>query len=216
MSLDTILETVIMLILLADMALFSVSLLSTCITLAAVQGILLGVFALCAQRGELTIRIIAIALFSAAVKGVVFPWLLKRAVKQAGVRREIEPFVGFGLSLFLGVILLCVSLWLGSRITFKAVPLHPFAVPASFMTLFTGIFLIVARRKALLQCLGYIICENGIYIFGMAAVGEVPALIELGILLDAFVAVFVMGIVIYQINREFDHIDSDRLSSLKG
>ena len=50
----------------------------------------------------------------------------------------------------------------------------------------------------------------------MALVGEIPALVELGVLLDAFVAVFVMGIAIYHISREFDHIDVDQLDTLKG
>jgi hydrogenase-4 component E len=213
---NSALEIVVMLLLLADMALFGLSLLSTCITVVALQGMLLGFYALFAQGGPLTVRLVLIALFSAGLKGFVFPYLLKRAVKETGVRREIEPFVGYSLSVGVGVALLGASLWLGSKIALMAVPLHPFAVPASFMTLFTGLFLIIARKKALLQCLGYIVFENGIYMFGMAAVGEIPALIELGILLDAFVAVFVMGIVIYHINREFDHIDSDRLSSLKG
>ena len=58
--------------------------------------------------------------------------------------------------------------------------------------------------------------ENGIYTFGIFSVVEIPLLVELGILLDVFVAVFVMGIAIYHINREFDHLDADRLNVLKG
>ncbi len=58
--------------------------------------------------------------------------------------------------------------------------------------------------------------ENGIYAFGVALVGGVPLLVELGVLLDVFVAVFVMGIAIYHINREFDHIDADQLDRLRG
>ena len=58
--------------------------------------------------------------------------------------------------------------------------------------------------------------ENGIYAFGVALVGGVPVLVELGMLLDVFVAVFVMGIAVYQISREFDSIDADQLNHLKG
>jgi len=60
------------------------------------------------------------------------------------------------------------------------------------------------------------VLENGIYCFGLAVVSGMPLLLELGVLMDIFVAVFVMGIAIYHINREFDHIDADRLSALKG
>jgi len=68
----------------------------------------------------------------------------------------------------------------------------------------------------LTQVLGYLVLENGIYVFGASIATIQPVLVELGILLDAFVAVFVMGIAIYHINREFEHTDVDRLNRLKG
>ena len=74
---------------------------------------------------------------------------------------------------------------------------------------------IVSRRKAIMQTLGYLAMENGIYAFGLAFAVEEPLLVEMGVLLDVFVAVFVMGIAIHHISREFDHIDTDRLSALK-
>jgi len=78
-----------------------------------------------------------------------------------------------------------------------------------------GFFLIMSRRIAISQVLGYLVLENGVFVFGMALVPEQPYLVELGILLDIFVGVFVMGIIIFHINREFDHIDVHRLADLK-
>ena len=78
-----------------------------------------------------------------------------------------------------------------------------------------GLLLIVSRSKAVMQALGYLAMENGIYAFGLAFAVEEPLLVEMGVLLDVFVAVFVMGIAIHHISREFDHIDTDRLSALK-
>jgi len=63
--------------------------------------------------------------------------------------------------------------------------------------------------------LGYLVLENGIFAFGVALVEEQPFLVEIGILLDVFAAVFIMGIAIFHINREFDHIDTDKLSNLR-
>jgi hydrogenase-4 component E len=88
-------------------------------------------------------------------------------------------------------------------------------VPVALSTIFTGLFLILSRRKALTQVLGYIVLENGIYIFGVALALKEPVVVELGVLLDVFVAVFIMGITVFQISREFDHTDTDRLDSLK-
>jgi hydrogenase-4 component E len=151
-----------------------------------------------------------------AIKGFLFPLLLKRAIKEADIQREINPLVGASLSLVVGILMLASALWLGAQLPLTQIIRAHVTVPASFMTMFTGLFLIIARKKALTQCLGYIVFENGIYAFGVAAVGEIPLLVELGLLLDAFVAVFVMGIAIYRINQEFDHMDATELSSLKG
>ena len=90
-----------------------------------------------------------------------------------------------------------------------------FLVPVALFTVMVGMLLIVGRRKAVMQTLGYLAMENGIYAFGLAFAVEEPLLVEMGVLLDVFVAVFVMGIAIHHISREFDHIDTDRLSALK-
>ena len=78
-----------------------------------------------------------------------------------------------------------------------------------------GLFLIIGRKKALSQVLGYLVFENGIYAFGVGVAYEAPLLVELGVLLDVFVAVFVMGIAIFHIRREFDSIDTTRLETLR-
>jgi len=88
-------------------------------------------------------------------------------------------------------------------------------VPLAFFTILAGLFLIVSRRTALTQVQGYLVLENGVYAFGVAMAQEAPLSVELGILLDIFVGVFIMGIIIFHISREFDHIDTDRLTALK-
>ena len=82
-------------------------------------------------------------------------------------------------------------------------------------TILIGLFLIISRKKAVSQVLGFLVMENGIYVFGVGVVQETSLLVELGVLLDVFVAVFVMGIIIFHISREFEHTDTTRLSTLK-
>jgi len=206
----------LILLMISDMALLVHSRLNACIRILALQGVLLGILALAAPSQPPTLRLALIALASIVLKGLVYPHLLRRAIVEAGVQREIEPFVGFNASALCGVAMFGIALWLGSKLPTAEAHLDSMAAPAALMTMFTGLFLVVARKKALTQCLGYLTLENGIYAFGVATVGGIPALVELGLLLDAFVAVTVMGIAIYHINRQFDHIDADRLSSLKG
>ena len=78
-----------------------------------------------------------------------------------------------------------------------------------------GFLILVTRRKAVTQVVGYLMLDNGIFIFGQTLAEAVPMVVELGILLDLLVAVFVMGIAIHHISREFDHIDTRALASLR-
>jgi hydrogenase-4 component E len=208
-------ELGMMALVLSDMALLGLGLLSTCIRVVAFQGVLLGLFSVAVQWGSLTPRVWILAAVSGLLKGWAYPLLLRRAVRNAGVQREIEPYVGPIPSVLAGILLFGASVRIGTRLPLAGAGTG-LIVSASLMTLLTGLFLVTARKKALTQTLGYIVFENGIFAFGVASVGEIPALVELGILLDAFVAVFVMGIAMYHINREFDHLDADRLNALKG
>jgi hydrogenase-4 component E len=209
-------ELATVLLFLANLAMLGSSELGGCVRMVAFQGILLGLFTLIVRADVLTARLVFIGVFSIGLKGLVFPFLLLRDIREAGVRREVEPFVGYATSIVAGLVMLAVSLWVAARFPIPGPSISSFVFPVALSTVFTGLFLVVSRRKALNQVIGYLVFENGIYMFGVAAVGEVPFLVEFGVLLDVFVAVFVMGIAINHINREFDHIDADQLSSLKG
>ena len=209
-------ENIMAVLLLINLALTASSRLITCITLVAAQGIFIGLLPLF-SRGSITARGIFLAAFVIILKGFVFPRLLTNAIRDASVRREVEPFVGYGFSLIIGTALTVISFWLGTRLPMpSSLAGLNLVLPAAIGAVLTGLFLIISRRKAVTQAIGYLVMENGIAAFGLAVVSEIPLLIELGILLDAFVAIFVMAIMIYHISREFEHIDADRLSMLKG
>ncbi|MGO8704513.1 MAG: NADH-quinone oxidoreductase subunit K [Candidatus Brocadiia bacterium] len=209
-------DVVMVALILTNLVVLGSSRLNTCIRIIALQGVALGTLPLMAGPSVLPLRMIALTAGTMGLKGVVFPWLLLRAMRQAEVRREVEPYVGYIWSVVVGLVSLAVSVWLGARLPLPG-PAHPtLAVPVALFMIFVGLFVIISRRIALSQILGYIILENGIYAFGMVILGEAPVLVELGVLLDAFVAVFVMGIAIYHISREFDHVDADQLDTLKG
>lgn len=201
----------------ATLALFVLlgsSRLRTCIRAVAAQGLLLG--AMPFFEGELGLRTILLALASMSIKGILFPVLMTRILRKADVRREVEPFVGYNASLLMGIALLCLSFWLGSRLPLPTPGGSPLLVPLAFFPTLTGLLVIVSRRKAISQILGYLVMENGIYLFGVALALETPFLVELGVLLDVFVAIFVMGLLLFHIHRTFDHLDADQLSRLRG
>ncbi len=199
---------------LTNLMLIGSSRLAACIRIVAMQGVMLGVLPFIFNEGPLTARVFFLVFWSVALKGMVFPYLLNKSIRDTNARREVEPFVGYTTSLIAGAVTLCLSLWAGSRLPAGGPGAH-LAASGALFTMMTGLFVSVSRKKAVSQVLGYLVLENGVYIFGISFVEKVPLLVELGILLDVFVAVFVMGMVIFHINREFDHLDTEKLTTLK-
>jgi hydrogenase-4 component E len=210
-----LIDPVLVALVITDLWLLGSSRMAACIRTASAQGLLLGVLTVIVQEDPLAPHVLLVASMSTVLKAVVFPRLLGWALREAEVRREVEPIVGFTTSILLGVAALAVSLWLGSRLPLPVPVASDLVVPVALFTSLCGLLLILTRRKALSQVLGYLVLENGIYAFGVALALREPLVVELGVLLDVFVAVFVMGITIFQINRGFDHIDTDRLDELK-
>ena len=171
------------------------------IGMLAFQGLLLGVLPFVSSFGSLTVREIIISVINIIVKGIVLPQLLKTAMEKTRTLREEKPFVPFSLSVFFGILCLVISYWLTSRLPGITATEDNLSVMVAFFNIFIGLFIIMSRRQPLSQVLGYLILENGVYIFGISLAFETPFLVELGILLDVFVAVFVMGIVIFHISK---------------
>ena len=208
-------DIILILLVLTHLRLLGASRLGASIRTVAVQGVLLGVLALLAHRDHPTVPVFVVALGGMALKGVVFPWLLFRALRAAEVEREVEPFLGPISSILSGVVALGASLWLTARLPLPEPAPHSLLVGVALFSIFVGLFLIITRKKAISQVLGFLVMENGIYAFGVGLVLDSPLLVELGVLLDVFVAVFIMGIIIFHISREFDHVDTHKLSSLR-
>lgn len=202
-------------LLLTNFRLLGGSRLAALIRAAALQGVLLGILALFLHRHAPGPDVALLAAVGIAIKGLALPQLLLRAIRQVEIRREVEPLVGYNLSLLFGAVALGAASAAARGLPLPHPSTSPLLVPTSFFTVAVGLFLIVARRKALTQVLGYLVFENGIYAFGLAIANEQPLLVELGVLLDLLVGVFVMGVIVFHIQRTFDHIDVDRLAALR-
>jgi hydrogenase-4 component E len=207
-------DFLIALIILSNFTLVATSRVNKSIQIAAVQGVLLGLIPLAMGLGR-HVHILLMVAAAIAVKGWFIPFMLRRALRQVHINREVDPYIGFTVSLMLCALATGLSLVLGHMLPLKAGTKVLLLVPASLATLFTGFLVLVSRRKALTQVVGYLILENGIYLFGLLLVEEMPLLVETGILLDLFVGVFVMGIVINHIRTAFDSTDTRHLAELK-
>ena len=149
------------------------------------------------------------------IKVIVIPYLLRRAIRVAGIHREADPFVSLHLSILLGAGLIALSFALSTLLVLPPPAPPALLVPVALSTLLLGCLILVVRRKAITQVVGYLLVENGVFVFGQTLTRQIPFVVELGILLDLLVGVFVMGITIHHISREFDHIDTEHLVTLK-
>jgi hydrogenase-4 component E len=208
-------DILLVIVLLFNFLLLGQSRLRAVVRSVAIQGVVLGVL-LVAAHDHHDLRTVGLGLAAAALKGIIIPGLLMRALVEANIRRDVEPLVSFVTSLLLGAVGTGLAILFAG--TLPLVPDHAgtLIVPASLATVFTGFLILTTRRKAITQVVGYLTLENGIFLFGLTLLQAMPFMVEIGVLLDLLVGIFVMGIVIDHINREFSTVDTENLTNLRG
>ncbi len=207
-------DPVLVLVILLNFFALGTSRVHAVINAVALQGAVLGALAVLAHGVHEPLPVL-MGVATVLVKGLAIPMMLRRAMREVAIRREVEPYIDYVPSL-----LVCAA---GTAMCFlfaRQLPLAPqhagtIVVPAALATVVSGFLVISTRRKAITQVAGYLMLENGVFVMGLGLLDAIPFLVELGVLLDLFVAIFVMGIILYHVNREFASLDTARLSNLK-
>ncbi|MBI5154229.1 hydrogenase [Candidatus Poribacteria bacterium] len=184
------------------------------INVVALQGVLLGLSPLLVHE-QIRPTMILIALGAAGIKGVLVPRLLEKAMRTVNIRRDVEPVVGYVPTLVLGAAGMGLAMAFAEHLPLAAGHTNQLLIPASFSTIISGFLLLTCRQKAITQVVGYLVMDNGIFIFGIVLVEAVPFLVEVGLLLDLLVLVFIMGIIVNHIQRTFASISTHHLTSLR-
>jgi len=177
------------------------------------QGVILGVMPILMGH-ELDWQVVLVALATVAGKGLLIPSLLRRAMRTAQIDRELEPQIGFVASMLLGAAGTIAALALTHQLPLLPEHTGSLLVPGALATVLTGFILLIGRPKAISQVCGYLILENGIYLFGLLLIKAMPLLVEAGVLLDLTVGVFIIGIIVDRIQRAFDSLDTRKLTTL--
>ena len=187
----------------------------------AIQGAMLGLLYPLAHEGVFglgsisLLRLLALTAAIVGLKGWLIPQFLFKAVLLADMRSQVTSVIGFVPTLLLGGAGTTAALVFAGSLPLPDDHLSHLLIPAALATVLSGFLLLATRREALAQVLGYIVLENGIFIFGLLLIEAVPVLVELGIVLDLFVGVFVMGIIINHVSRAFPEASTEHLASLK-
>jgi len=206
-------DELLILVMLINLVMLGTSRLIFSIRAVAAQGVILGI--LPGLIHPFSGHLAAITAGIILTKGIVIPYLISEAIRKAQIRREVEPFIGYVPTLLIGAIFTAVSFAFADKLPLAPEHQDLLFVPASMATLLTGFLILTTRRKAISMVIGYLVLENGIFVFGLLLTEAMPVMIEAGALLDLLVGIFVMGIVINHISREFSSIDTSRLRTLK-
>ncbi|VGO20612.1 hydrogenase [Pontiella sulfatireligans] len=211
---NPLLNALLVVVLALNLFALGTSRLVTVIKIVSLQGVLLGLMPFLIE-GHLGWRLLLASGGTILLKGGIIPFMMIRAMRDVQIKREMEPLIGFLPSMLLGALATGFALLFSKSLPLASAHTTPLLVPASLATIFVGFILLTTRAKAITQVMGYLVLENGIYIFGMLLMGAMPLVVELGVLLDLFVAVFVICIIINHINQAFSSLDTRRLVALK-
>ncbi|MBA4356366.1 MAG: hydrogenase [Desulfovibrio sp.] len=210
----SLLNTILVVVLVLNLFALGASRIQAVIRIAAAQGAILGLIPLLVP-GPLRLPAVLMVIATMAIKGVIIPGIMMRALRDAAIKREVEPLIGRLPSTVLGALAILLALLFADQLPLASQHEEVLLVPASMATVLVGFILLTTRFSALNQIVGYLVLENGIFIFGMLLVEAMPLIVELGVLLDLVVGIFVICIIVNHINRAFFSLDTRRLASLK-
>jgi hydrogenase-4 component E len=184
------------------------------IRIVAAQGVILGIIPLL-MHSELSIPEIISSVAAISLKAIIIPAMMTKALRDVKIKREVEPLVGLLPSTIIGALATAITFLAFARWNTAVEGQASLIIPTSISTVIAGFILLTTRFKALSQVLGYLVLENGIYIFSLLLIEAIPLVVEMGMLLDLFVSVFVVSIITNHINRAFSSLDTRKLATLK-
>jgi hydrogenase-4 component E len=187
--------------------------LTTYINILALQGILLFGVSLIELIQINTINLIFILFETIVFKTIVIPIFLKNVIKKNNIMRETEPFLTYFMS-----IVIITSIIFGSFILSNVIDVVHFRKMffiVALSALFTGLFIIVSRKKVVTHIMGYMVIENGVFILSLSAGNKMPMLVNTGITLDIFVSILLLGVFVNRIGNTFEEMNVDNLTNLK-
>jgi hydrogenase-4 component E len=185
----------------------------TYVKVLSLQGILLFAIVFLQLEEINTLNLIFILLETVIFKAIVVPLFINHILKRNKITREAEPFLPHFVSLIIVTVIVFITILLSNSIIETHLDKMFFVVALS--TIFTGLYIIASRRKIITHVMGYLVIENGVFVLSLAVGNEMPMLVNLGIMLDIFASVLILGVFLNKIGDVFKDIDVDQLSHLK-
>jgi len=207
-------DTILSLVLLSVLFSFGASRLPGLIMVVGFQGIVSSIVPLFIGH-DMNSGGMIFTLVTLAIRGIIIPLSIYIVIKRVAIRREVEPIIGYHASILCGLGLIVAATYVSRQLNIPSISEYTLLFPTAIALLVTGMFLLMARRNAIAMVLGYIMMENGIYLVGTTFSIRVRHIVEFGILLDVLAGVMIMAIILQNIKRTFDDVDTALLRTLK-
>jgi hydrogenase-4 component E len=185
----------------------------TYVRILALQGFILFGVTFLQLKDIQTWNLILILLETVIFKALAVPIFLGYLIKRNKITRETEPYLPHFISLIIITMIVVITVLLANSI--QDTHLDKIFFIVSLSTLFTGLYFIASRKKIITHVMGYLMIENGVFVLSLAVGNEMPNLVNLGIMLDVFASVLILGIFLNKIGDVFKAVDVDQLSNLK-
>jgi hydrogenase-4 component E len=188
------------------------------IRLFALQSFFLGAVALLVVLGYGETHILIAAVLTIAIKAIAIPVVLSRVIERIHVRKEVDFSINIPASLLLcgGMVILADSV-AHSILDARGAdaPAVSRVLSVSIAMMLIGLFIMTTRKKAITQIVGLLTMENGVFLSGLSITYGMPLIVEVGIFFDILVAVLILGVFIFRINKTFESISIDSLRGLR-
>jgi hydrogenase-4 component E len=155
------------------------------------------------------------ALIALVFKAIIIPVALHRIIVRLGIHRQIETAIGFGLTMLAGIGLVALSMVVMLRVTPGADPLAREDLAFALSVVLLGLLVMVTRRNAVSQVVGFMSLENGLVLAATGAKG-MPLVVEISVAFSVLIAFIVIGIFLFRIRERFDSVDLQALDRFRG
>jgi hydrogenase-4 component E len=154
------------------------------------------------------------ALLTLALKALLIPWMLHRLTRRLALERHVEAVWRPALTIMAAVGLVIFSYWLVLPMVQQELTFTRNVVAISLAVVLIGLLMMVFRQQAVIQVLGFMSMENGLFLAAVSATAGMPLVVELGVAFDVLVAMVLFGVFFFQIRESIDSLDVDRLNRL--
>jgi len=203
------------LLLLASFAMLAQRRILSLVNLFAMQGVLLTLSTAVVAHVSGAEHLYLSAALSLLLKVLLLPWILHRLIERLAVRFDTETLINIPSTMLIGILVVVFAFTLAQPISQLSSAVTRSALGVALAMVLLSFLMMITRRKAVSQVIGFLAMENGLFFAATSATYGMPMVVELGVALDVLVGTLILGVFFFQIREQFDSLDLHHLEQLR-